>query len=304
HEVGQPRPGEVLVRNSACGLNYIDTYHRNGLYPMTLPSGIGLEASAVVEALGAGVGEVKVGDRVAYASGPIGAYAERRLYPANRLVKLPDAIDDKRAAAMMLQGMTVEYLIRRTFPVKRGQTVLFHAAAGGVGLIACQWLRHLGATVIGTVGSPEKAKIAEAHGCHYVIDYRREKFPERVREITKGAGVPVVYDGVGKDTFMASLDSLAMRGMMVSFGNASGAVPPFDPILLSQKGSLFLTRPTLVNYTAAREDLLESAAALFEVVLKGAVQIEVRQTYALKDAARAHADLEARRTTGSTILLP
>jgi NADPH2:quinone reductase len=293
-----------LIRNNAIGLNYIDTYHRSGLYPMTLPSGIGLEGAAVVEALGPGVVDLKVGDRVAYASGPIGAYAVRRVYPANRLVKLPDAIDDKRAAAMMLQGMTVEYLIRRTFPVKRGQTVLFHAAAGGVGLIACQWLRHLGATVIGTVGSPEKAKIAEAHGCHYVINYRTEKFPERVREITRGAGVPVVYDGVGKDTFMGSLDSLATRGMMVSFGSASGPVPSFEPAILASKGSIFLTRPTLVHYTGTREDLLESAHALFEVVLKGAVQIEVHQTYPLKEAARAHAELEARRTTGSTILLP
>lgn len=301
---GAPGAGEVLIRNTAIGLNYIDTYHRSGLYPMTLPSGIGLEGAAVVEALGPGVVDLKVGDRVAYASGPIGAYAVRRVYPANRLVKLPDAIDDKRAAAMMLQGMTVEYLIRRTFPVKRGQTVLFHAAAGGVGLIACQWLRHLGATVIGTVGSPEKAKIAEAHGCHYVINYRTEKFPERVREITRGAGVPVVYDGVGKDTFTGSLDSLATRGMLVSFGSASGPVPPFEPAILASKGSVFLTRPTLVHYTGTREDLLESAHALFEVVLKGAVQIEVHQTYPLKDAARAHTELEARRTTGSTILLP
>ncbi len=301
---GAPGAGEVLIRNTAIGLNYIDTYHRSGLYPMTLPSGIGLEGAAVVEALGPGVVDLKVGDRVAYASGPIGAYAVRRVYPANRLVKLPDAIDDKRAAAMMLQGMTVEYLIRRTFPVKRGQTVLFHAAAGGVGLIACQWLRHLGATVIGTVGSPEKAKIAEAHGCHYVIDYRTEKFPERVREITRGAGVPVVYDGVGKDTFTGSLDSLATRGMLVSFGSASGPVPPFEPAILASKGSVFLTRPTLVHYTGTRAELLESAHALFEVVLQGAVQIEVHQTYPLKDAARAHTDLEARRTTGSTILLP
>lgn len=303
-ELGAPGPGDVLIRNTAVGLNYIDTYHRSGLYAMTLPSGIGLEAAAVVEALGPGVADLKVGDRVAYASAPIGAYAERRIYPVHRLVKLPDAIDDKRAAAMMLQGMTVEYLIRRTFPVKRGQTVLFHAAAGGIGLIACQWLRHLGATVIGTVGSPEKAKIAEAHGCHYVINYRKEKFPERVREITKGAGVPVVYDGVGKDTFMGSLDCLATRGMLVSFGNASGPVPAFEPAILAAKGSLFLTRPSLIHYTATREDLLESAHALFEMVLKGAIQIEVHQTYPLKEAARAHADLEARRTTGSTILLP
>lgn len=303
-ELASPGAGEVLIRNNAIGLNYIDTYHRSGLYPMALPSGIGLEGAAVVEAIGAGVSELRIGDRVAYASAPIGAYAERRVYPASRLVKLPDAIDDKRAAAMMLQGMTTEYLVRRSFPVKRGQTVLFHAAAGGVGLIACQWLNAIGATVIGTVGSPEKAKIAEAHGCHYVIDYRRENFTARVREITKGAGVPVVYDGVGKDTFMGSLDSLAPRGMLVSFGSASGAVPPFEPGILAAKGSLYLTRPTLVHYTATREDLLDSANALFEMVLKGAVKIEVHQTYPLKEAARAHTDLEARRTTGSTILLP
>ena len=303
-ELGAPGPGEVLLRNSAIGLNFIDTYHRSGLYPVQLPSGIGLEAAAVVEALGLGVNEFKVGDRVAHGTGPLGAYAERRIFPVDRLVKLPDAIDDKRAAAMMLQGMTVEYLVRRTFPVKRGQTVLFHAAAGGVGLIACQWLNSIGATVIGTVGSPEKAKIAEAHGCHYVIDYRRENFTARVREITKGAGVPVVYDGVGKDTFAGSLDCLARRGMMVSFGNASGPVPPIEPGILNAKGSIFLTRPSLMHYVATREELLDSANALFEMVLKGAVKIEVHQTYPLKDAARAHTDLEARRTTGSTILLP
>jgi NADPH2:quinone reductase len=303
-EVGAPGPGEVLLRNSAIGLNYIDTYHRSGLYPVALPSGLGLEASALVEALGPGVGEFRVGDRVAHGTGPIGAYAERRIFPADRLVKLPDAIDDKRAAAMMLQGMTVEYLVRRTFPVRRGQTVLFHAAAGGVGLIACQWLNAIGATVIGTVGSPEKAKIAEAHGCHYVIDYRQENFVTRVREITKGAGVPVVYDGVGKDTWAGSLDCLARRGMMVSFGSASGPVPAFEPAVLATKGSIFLTRPTLMHYVATREELIDSANALFEMVLKGAIKIEVHQTYPLKDAARAHADLEGRRTTGSTVLLP
>jgi NADPH2:quinone reductase len=303
-EVGAPGPGEVLLRNSAIGLNYIDTYHRSGLYPVALPSGLGLEASALVEGLGPGVSEFRVGDRVAHGTGPIGAYAERRIFPADRLVKLPDAIDDKRAAAMMLQGMTVEYLVRRTFPVRRGQTVLFHAAAGGVGLIACQWLNAIGATVIGTVGSPEKAKIAEAHGCHYVIDYRQENFVTRVREITKGAGVPVVYDGVGKDTWAGSLDCLARRGMMVSFGSASGPVPAFEPAVLATKGSIFLTRPTLMHYVATREELIDSANALFEMVLKGAIKIEVHQTYPLKDAARAHADLEGRRTTGSTVLLP
>jgi NADPH2:quinone reductase len=303
-EVGAPGSGEVLLRNGAVGLNYIDTYHRSGLYPVQLPSGLGLEAAGVVEALGPGVTEFRVGDRVAHGTGPIGAYAERRVFPADRLVKLPDAIDDKRAAAMMLQGMTVEYLVRRTFPVKRGQTVLFHAAAGGVGLIACQWLNAIGATVIGTVGSPEKAKIAEAHGCHYVIDYRQENFVTRVREITRGAGVPVVYDGVGKDTWAGSLDCLARRGMMVSFGSASGPVPAFEPAVLAAKGSIFLTRPTLMHYVATREELVDSANALFEMVLKGAIKIEVHQTYPLKDAARAHADLEGRRTTGSTVLLP
>jgi NADPH:quinone reductase len=303
-EVGEPAKGEVLLRQTAVGLNYIDVYHRTGLYPIQLPTGIGLEAAAVVERAGPGVDDLKPGDRVAYASGPLGAYAEWRLYPAERAVKLPDGIADRQAAAMMLQGMTVEYLIRRTYPVKAGQTVLFHAAAGGVGLIACQWLTHLGAIVIGTAGGPEKVALAKAHGCAHVLDSRKEDVAKRVREITGGKGVPVVYDGVGKDSFQASLDSLAPRGMFVSFGNASGPVPAFEPTILSAKGSLYFTRPSLVAYTASRQELLASAGALFDVVLKGAVKIEVHQTYPLEEAARAHRDLEARKTTGSTLLLP
>jgi NADPH2:quinone reductase len=303
-EVGEPGEGQVLLRQTAVGLNYIDTYHRNGLYPVPLPSGIGLEGAAVVEKLGPGVKGLAVGERVAYCSGPIGAYAEWRLYPADRLVSLPAGIEDRQAAGMMLQGMTVEYLIRRTFPVKAGQTVLLHAAAGGVGLIACQWLKHLGATVIGTAGGPEKMALAKAHGATHIIDYRKEDVAKRVRELTGGKGVPVVYDGVGKDTFQASLDSLAPRGMFVSFGNASGPVPAFEPGILAAKGSLFFTRPSLMAYTATREELLASAKALFEAVQKGAVKIEIRQTYPLKDAAQAHRDLEGRKTTGSTVLLP
>jgi len=303
-ELGEPGEGQVLLRQTAVGLNYIDTYHRSGLYPVPLPSGIGLEGAAVVERLGPGVKGLKVGDRVAYCSAPIGAYAEWRLYPAERLVGLPAGIADRQAAGMMLQGMTVEYLIRRTYPVKAGQTVLLHAAAGGVGLIACQWLKHLGATVIGTAGSPEKMALAKAHGATHVINSRKEDVAKRVRELTGGKGVPVVYDGVGKDTFQASLDSLAPRGMFVSFGNASGPVPAFEPGILSAKGSLFFTRPSLMAYTTTREDLLASAKALFEVVESGAVKIEIHQTYPLKDAAGAHRDLEARKTTGSTVLLP
>lgn len=303
--IGDPGPGEIRVRHNAVGLNYIDVYHRTGLYPLpSLPSGLGLEAAGMVEAIGEGVTEVAIGERVAYASPPLGAYAEARLLPADRVVSLPDAIDDRTAAAMMLQGMTAQYLLRRTYRVQPGDTILVHAAAGGVGLIACQWARHLGATVIGTVGNDEKAELARAHGCHHTIVYTRENFVERVREITSGQGVAVVYDAVGKDTFMGSLDCLQPLGMMVSFGNASGPVPAFEPAILSTKGSLFLTRPTLMHYTAKREDLLASAAELFEVVTSGAVKIEVRQTYPLAEAAQAHRDLEARKTTGSTVLLP
>ena len=303
-DVGEPGPGQVLLRQTAIGLNYIDTYHRSGLYAVTLPSGLGVEGAGVIEKLGPGVSDLKIGDRVAYSSGALGAYAERRLQAADRLVTIPAGISDQQAAAMMLQGMTVEYLIRRTFAVKAGMTVLLHAAAGGVGLIASQWLKHLGATVIGTAGSPEKLALAKANGCAHVIDYGKEDVAKRVRELTGGKGVPVVYDGVGKDTFQASLDSLAMRGMFVSFGNASGPVPAFEPIILSAKGSLFFTRPTLFHYTATREELVESAKALFDVVGKGAVKIAVNQTYPLKDAAQAHRDLQARKTTGSTVLLP
>jgi len=303
-DVPEPAAGQVLLRQTAVGLNYIDTYHRSGLYKIALPTVLGLEAASVVERVGPNVEDVAAGDRVAYASAPIGAYAECRVYPADKLVKLPAGISDAQAAAMMLQGMTVEYLVRRTYAVRPGQTVLLHAAAGGVGLIAAQWLKHIGATVIGTAGGPEKAALAKSHGCKHVIDYRSEDVAARVRELTGGAGVPVVYDGVGKDTFQASLDSLSRRGMLVSFGNASGPVAAFEPAVLAAKGSLFLTRPTLADYTTTREDLLASAAALFDVVASGAVKIEVRQTYPLKDAAQAHRDLQERRTTGSTVLIP
>ena len=303
-EVGDPGQGEILLRQTAVGLNFIDVYHRTGLYKVPLPSGIGSEGAGVVEKVGPGVTDLKPGDRVAYASGPLGSYAEARLYPAERAIKLPDGISDRQAGAMMLQGMTVEYLIRRTYTVKAGQTVLLHAAAGGVGLIASQWLKHIGATVIGTAGSPEKMALAKAHGCDHVIDYHKEDVAKRVREITGGKGVPVAYDSVGKDTFQATLDSLSPRGMFVSFGNSSGPVPAFEPIILAGKGSLYITRPTLLAYVATRHELVDSAQALFDVVLKGAVKIEVNQTFPLKEAAQAHRDLEARKTTGSTILLP
>ena len=303
-DVAAPAAGEATVRHHAIGLNFIDTYHRTGLYPLPLPSGLGLEGAGVVEAVGAGVSEVKVGDRVAYAGGPPGAYAELRNIPAHRLLKLPDAIDFNTAAAMMLQGLTAAYLLRKTYRVQPGDPVLIHAAAGGVGLIACQWAKALGAMVIGTVGSAAKGELVKAHGCDHVINYSTENFTQRVREITGGEGVPVVYDGVGKDTFMGSLDSLRPLGMMVSYGNASGPVPPFELLLLSQKGSLFVTRPTLANYTSKRGDLEALGGELFEVVVSGKVRIEVNQTYSLQDAAQAHRDLEARKTTGSTILLP
>ena len=302
-QVGEPGPGEVRVRNTAIGLNFVDTYQRSGLYNMQLPFTLGSEGAGVVEAVGPKVKEFKVGDRVAYAS-PIGAYAEVLLRPAARLVKIPAGVDDRTAAAMMLKGMTTQYLIRRTYRVKKGDTLLMHAAAGGVGQILCQWAKHLGATVIGTVGSDDKVELAKKAGCRHVIVTSREKFSERVKEITKGKGVPVVYDGVGKDTFMGSLDCLQPLGLMVSFGNASGAVPPFNAGILSQKGSLFLTRPTLATYTASREDLVKAARDLFSVVKSGAVKIKINQTYPLRDAAQAHRDLEARKTTGSTVLIP
>lgn len=302
-EIGSPGPGQVLVRNTAVGLNFIDVYHRTGLYPNPLPLTLGMEGAGVVEAVGPRVKEFKVGDRVAYAQ-PIGAYAEMCLRPSERLVKVPAGIDDKVAAAIMLKGMTAWYLVRRSYKVKKGDTILVHAAAGGVGQILCQWAKYLGATVIGTVGSDEKVALAKKAGCKHVIVTSMENFVERVKAITKGKGVPVVYDGVGKDTFMDSLDCLAPLGLMASFGNASGAVTQFNPAVLAQKGSLFLTRPTLVSYTAKREDLLKAARDLFAVVKNKAVKISINQTYPLREAAQAHRDLEARKTTGSTVLLP
>ena len=303
-DVPAPGPGDVLIRHTAIGLNYIDTYHRSGLYPLPLPTGLGCEGAGVVEAVGPGVTDLRTGERVAYGSLSPGAYAEKRLAPADRLVKIPEGITDDQAASMMLKGMTAQYLVRRTYRVKAGDTVLMHAAAGGVGLILCQWAHHLGATVIGTVGSDAKGAVARAHGCTHVINYRTTKFAEDVKRLTDGKGVQVVYDGVGKDTFLDSLDCLAPLGLMASFGNASGPVAPFNIALLAQKGSLFVTRPTLFTYVQKREDLLASAGELFEVVSTGAVTVEINQRYALKDAAEAHRDLEARKTTGSTVLIP
>lgn len=303
-EVGSPGPGQVRVRHTAVGLNFIDVYHRTGLYPQPLPFTLGLEAAGVVEQVGEGVTDVAVGDRVGYCAGPIGSYSEARLYPADRLVKLPDWLDDRTAAAMLLQGMTARYLLRETYRVKPGDTILIHAAAGGVGLIACQWAKALGATVIGTVGSEEKAELARAHGCDHPVLYRTEDLVARVKEITGGKGVPVVYDSVGKDTFETSLDCLGLRGLMVSFGNASGPVPPFSLQELGKRGGLYITRPSLFHYVGTRAELVETADDLFAVVQDGRVKVEVRQTYALRDAAEAHRDLEARKTTGSTILLP
>lgn len=301
----EPGQGEVRVRHTAVGLNFIDTYHRSGLYPVALPSGLGLEAAGVIEAVGSGVSGFAVGDRVCYGTGPIGAYAQARTMPVATLLHLPDAIDDRQAAAMMLKGLTAQYLIRRTFRVEAGMTVLVHAAAGGVGLLLCQWLAHLGATVIGTVGSDAKAALAAAHGCHHAIVYGREDFTARVRELTAGGrGVDVVYDGVGQATFLPSLDCLRPRGMMVAYGNASGPVAPVDPLLLTQKGSLFLTRPSLMHYCAARHELEESAAELFDVVARGVVRVEVNQTWPLAEAALAHRALESRQTTGPTVLIP
>ena len=298
-----PRAGEVLLRHTAIGLNYIDIYHRNGVYPVPhLPTIPGLEAAGIVEALGPDVTDLTIGDRVAYAAPPLGAYAEQRLMPADRLVKLPDTIDDKTAAAMMLQGMTVHYLIHRTYQVKPGDTVLFHAAAGGVGLIACRWLAHLGVTIIGTVGSEEKAELARANGCHHTILYKQEDIAKRVRELTQGKGVPVVYDSVGRDTWEASLDSLAPLGLMVSFGNASGPIDAINPGVLAQKGSLFFTRPSLMTYTADRADLLRAAQDLIHQVQTGVIKIDIRQTWPLSEAAKAHQALENRQTTGSSIL--
>lgn len=300
-EVGEPGLGQVRIRQEAAGLNFIDVYHRTGLYKQELPFTPGVEGAGVIEAVGPGVTDVKVGDRIAYA-GPVGGYAEVRLIPADRLVKLPDAISFEQAAAMMLQGLTAEMLVRRVHAVKSGETILVHAAAGGVGLILCQWAKALGATVIGTVGSDEKAELARAHGCDHPILYTRQDFVAEVGRITHGDKLPVVYDGVGRDTFMKSLDCLHRRGIMVSFGNASGPVDPFPATLLAQKGSLFLTRPTLYDYVVAREELEEAANALFEMVASGKIKIEIKQRFPLRDAAEAHRALEARKTTGSTIL--
>jgi NADPH2:quinone reductase len=303
-EVGEPGPGEAQVRHAAIGLNYIDVYFRTGLYPQPLPAGLGMEGAGVVEAVGEGVTHVKVGDRVAYAARPPGAYAEVRNMPASVLLTLPDAIDFDTAAGMMLQGLTVQYLFRRTFALRGGETILFHAAAGGVGLIACQWAKALGVTMIGTVGSDEKAELARAHGCTHTINYNKENFVERVKEITGGKGVPVVYDSIGKDTFTGSLDCLSPLGMMVSFGSASGPVPPFSLGELASRGSLFITRPTLFAYAAKREDLEAMAADLFNMVQSKKIKIDINQRYALKDVEQAHRDLESRKTTGSTILIP
>ena len=302
-EVPEPNAGDVVVRQIAAGLNFIDVYFRTGLYKVpAFPSAIGNEGAGVVEAVGDGVTEVAVGDRVAYCMS-LGSYTQRRLIPAKQLVKIPKGISEQQAAAVMLKGCTVQYLIRQTYPVQKGETVLFHAAAGGCGLIACQWLKHLGVRVIGTVGTAEKAELAKSHGCDHPIVYTEDNFVDRVKELTDGRGVPVVYDSVGKDTFNDSLECLQPRGLMVSFGNASGAVEPFAPALLAAKGSLFLTRPTLATYTATRADLEKTTADLFGVLSSGAVTVEVNQTYPLENAAQAHRDLEARKTTGSTILL-
>lgn len=303
-DVGEPGPGEARVRHEAVGLNYIDVYFRTGLYPQPLPAGLGMEGAGVVEAVGEGVTHLKPGDRVAYAGRPPGAYAQARVMPAALLVKLPESITFEQGAAMMLQGMTAQYLLRRTYPVKSGDTILIHAAAGGVGLIVCQWAKALGATVIGTVGSDAKAELARQYGCDHPIVYTRENFVERVKAITNGEGVPVVYDSIGKDTYTNSLDCLRPLGLMVSFGNASGPLPPINAADLSARGSLFFTRPTLFAYAAKRADLEAMAQDLFDVVQAGKVKIEVNQRYALADVAQAHRDLESRKTTGSTILLP
>ncbi|WP_104011996.1 quinone oxidoreductase family protein [Burkholderia anthinoferrum] len=303
-EVGAPKAGEVRIRQHAVGLNYIDVYFRTGLYPQPLPGGLGMEAAGEVTAVGDGVTAFKTGDRVAYVGQPPGAYAQERVMPAERLVKLPDGISYDDAASVMLQGLTAHYLLRRTYPVKAGDTILIHAAAGGVGLLVCQWAKALGATVIGTVGSDEKAELAKAHGCDHPIVYTRENFTQRVKEITSGAGVPVVYDSIGKDTYVGSLDCLAPLGYFVSFGNASGPLPAIDSKEFSSRGSLFFTRPTLFSYIAKRADLEAAAAELFDVILSGKVKTSINQRYPLAEVGRAHADLEARKTTGSTILVP
>jgi NADPH2:quinone reductase len=303
-KLAAPAKGEITVRHTAIGLNFIDTYHRSGLYPLKLPSGLGLEAAGTVEAIGEGVTGFSIGDRVAYGSGPIGAYAEASNVGAARAVKLPDGVSDEVAAAMMLKGITAQYLLRQIFKVSKGDTILFHAAAGGVGQIATQWAKYLGATVIGTVGSEEKAALAKTYGCDHVINYRTENVPDRVKEITGGKKLPVVYDGVGKDTFLMSLDCLAPLGLLVSFGNASGPVTGVDLGILAAKGSLFVTRPTMLHYTATDAAFQAVAKDLFDVVAGGHIKIDIGQRYKLTDAAKAHADLEARKTTGATVLVP
>jgi NADPH:quinone reductase len=303
-EVADPGPGQIQIRHTVVGLNYIDTYHRSGLYPLPLPSGIGMEGAGVVEAVGPGVSTVSKGDRVAYAAGPPGSYAEARVIEADKVVKVPDGVDDQSAAAMMLKGLTAQYLVRQIHRVQSGDTILIHAAAGGVGLIVCQWAKSLGATVIGTVGSDAKAELARANGCDHPIIYTREDFVARVAEITDGEKLPVVYDSIGNDTFAGSLDCLRPRGMMVSFGQASGPIPPVDLGVFAQKGSLFFTRPTLFNYADTAANLQAMSEDLFSVVASGAVKISIDQTFALSDARAAHEALEGRKTTGSTILLP
>lgn len=303
-EPGKPGPGQALIRHTAIGLNFIDVYYRTGLYPAPLPLIPGMEGAGIVEEVGEGVTDLAPGDRVGYGQSPLGAYAERRVIPADKLIRLPDWLADETAAALLLQGLTAQYLLRQTFAVKQGDKVLIHAAAGGVGLLACQWASALGAIVIGTVGSAEKAALASAHGCHHVILYRDEDIVARVREITGGQGVDVVYDGVGKDTFEPSLDCLRRRGMMVSYGNASGPVPPFDIGILNQKGGLFLTRPSVRHYAGTRAELLSMADDLFAIVKTGQVKVNIHQRFPLRDAADAHRALESRATTGSTILVP
>jgi len=303
-DVPAPGAGEVRVRHTAIGVNYIDTYHRSGLYPLPLPSGVGTEAAGVAEAVGAGVTDFKRGDRVAYCTTAVGAYSTERNVPADKLVKIPDGVDDRAAASLMLKGLTVQYLFRQTHRLQAGETILFHAAAGGVGLIACQWARALGVTMIGTAGSDEKAALAREHGCAHTIVYTRENFVERVKAITGGKGVPVVYDGVGKDTFPGSLDCLSPRGLFVSFGSASGAIAAFNIGLLAQKGSLYATRPTLFNYASTPDKLRAMAEEMFALVREGKLKAEIRQTFALRDAAEAHRALESRKTTGATVLLP
>jgi len=303
-DLPDPAPGFAQVRHTAIGLNFIDTYHRSGLYPVPLPSGLGLEAAGIVEAIGEGVTEVKLGDRVAYGSGPLGAYAQAQNCFAAGLIKLPDTIKDDEAAALMMKGLTVRYLFKETFKLKKGDTALFHAAAGGVGLVACQWAKALGVTLIGTVSSEEKAEMARAHGCEHVINYSTENVVERVMDITNGAKVPVVYDGVGKDTFEISLDCLAPRGLLASFGNASGPVSGVDLSILAGKGSLYVTRPTMLHYMMTPEERDAATSDLFDVVARGVVKVDINQRYALADAAQSHIDLEARKTTGATIIEP